>query len=265
MIRNINIGQYLNRKSVIHSADPRVKLFLTVVNIVSIMFLDNIFQYCVAVGALFVYLAFAKIGVGTVIKSLKPILFLLAFTSLFNLFGTPGNVIFKMGFVSITYEGVISMLRLIVRLFLLVVGATTLTYTTTPSELTQGIEKAFGFLSRFKVPVSEFAMMMTIALRFIPTLLDEADKIIKAQISRGADLENGNIFKKIRAYIPIVIPLIINAITRAIDLATAMEVRCYNSENKRTKMKELCYTKNDLVLYFAVIIYFAIIISLGII
>ena len=262
MAKSISIGQYLNRKSVIHSADPRVKLFLTVVSIVSVMFLDNIYQYAVAVAALLVYLVFAKISVVTVLKSLKPILFLIVITGLFNLFGSAGTVAFEWGFIKVTYEGIFSMLSLTARLSLLVVSATMLTYTTTPGELTQGIEKAFGFLNKIKVPVAEFAMMMTIALRFIPTLLDEADKIVKAQKSRGADFESKNLIKRIKAYVPIIVPLIINSVTRAIELATAMEVRCYNSKKSRTKMRELCYTKNDFILYGIVVFYFIIIVCL---
>ena len=265
MAKSIGIGQYINKESIIHAADPRTKLFLTVVGIVSVMLLNNIYQYCFAFVSLAVYLVLAKISFRTVLKSLKPILFLIIITGLFNLFGTQGNVALHWGFIRITYEGIFSMMSLVARLFLLVVCATMLTYTTTPSELTQGIEKAFGFLNKIKVPVSEFAIMMTIALRFIPTLLDEMDKIIKAQKSRGADFENKNLFKKIKAYIPIIVPLIINSVTRAVELATAMEVRCYNSKNVRTKMRVLCYTKVDFALYSMVIIYFMIIIALMII
>jgi energy-coupling factor transport system permease protein len=189
----------------------------------------------------------SNIPIKFVLKGLKPILFIVVFAGLINMFTIGGTPIFQLGFLKMTYEGIDVAVKMAIRLFLLIIIASLLTYTTTPISLTDGIEKLLGPLRHIKVPVHEIAMMMTIALRFIPTLLEETDKIIKAQSSRGADFDNGNIIARAKSFIPVLIPLFISAFRRADELATAMEARCYRGSEGRTRMKQLRFTKYDVI------------------
>jgi len=244
----VNIGQYVAGNSLMHRADPRTKILITFVFLAVVLIIDSFIGFAICLS----FVAFAVVSSGISIKSvlrgMKPIFFLLIFTVILNLFTIPGNPLVTVWIFKITDQGVILSLKTALRLLLLVSGASMLTYVTTPTVLTDGIETLLNPLKRFKIPVHEFSMMMTIALRFIPTLLDESDKIIKAQSARGADFDNGNIFKRVKAYVPIIIPLLIGSFMRANELATAMESRCYKGGEGRTRMKVLAFSKDDIIL-----------------
>ena len=196
------------------------------------------------------------------VKGLKSIVVLMIITGLFNLFLTPGEVLVKFGIFKITYEGISSAVLMVVRLMYLIIGTSVMTLTTTPNQLTDGLEKALMPFSKIKLPVHEIAMMMSIALRFIPILIEETDKIMKAQMARGADFENGNLLKKAKAMVPLLVPLFVSAFRRANDLAMAMEARCYHGGSGRTKMKPLHYDKTDKIAYVTLISYFALMLVL---
>ena len=194
------------------------------------------------------------------VRGLRAILFLLLISVSFNLFLTPGIEIFRIGFLKITWEGVRLAGFMALRLIYLVIGSSIMTLTTTPNQLTDGLEKSLGFLKRVKVPVHEISMMMSIALRFIPILVEETDKIMKAQMARGADFESGNLIQKARNMVPLLVPLFISAFRRATDLAMAMEARCYHGGDGRTKMKPLCYARRDRITYLVYLIYLVMIV-----
>lgn len=247
MIRDITIGQYVPGDSILHRSDPRTKITLTFIMMIFIFMIQSYWGYLSL--AIFTAMAIiiSKVPFKFVLKGLKPILFIVVFAAIINIFTISGTAIFEFGFLKPTYEGVDVAIKMAIRLFLLIIIASMLTYTTTPISLTDGIEKLLNPLKRIKVPVHEISMMMTIALRFIPTLLDETDKIIKAQSSRGADFENGNLIARAKSFIPVLIPLFISAFRRADELATAMEARCYRGSEGRTRMKQLSFTKNDVI------------------
>lgn len=256
MITDITLGQYIPRESFVHKLDPRIKIILTVIYIVLVFVAKNILSYgLVALFTIFCILM-SKINFSTILKSVKPIMFLIVFTAVINILLTGGDtVLFEFYFIKITFEGLKSAALMSSRLVFLVMGTSLLTYTTTPIQLTDGIEKLFSPLKIFKFPAHELAMMMTIALRFIPTLLEETDKIIKAQKARGIDFESGNIIKRTKSLIPILVPLFINSFRRADDLAMAMECRCYRGGEGRTRLKQLKLGLCDLVaLIFMVLI-----------
>ncbi len=257
MIRDITIGQYYGTDSVIHKLDPRVKLMATFVFIISLFIKRSVLTYAVATLFLVIVIMLSKVPVKYIVKGLKPIFILLVFTCVMNLFFTRGGTILldKKPFV-ITTEGLKSASFLGVRLIELVIGSSILTYTTKPAQLTDGIEKGFKFLNAFKVPVHEFAMMMSIALRFIPILTEELDRIMKAQEARCATFNEGNVIKRAKAMAPILIPLFVAAIKRANDLALAMEARCYQGGEGRTKLYPLKYTASDRIGYLVLLIYF---------
>lgn len=258
MITDITLGQFLPGNSVVHKLDPRTKILVIFAYIIALFSVKNLFGY--ALCFLFVALAYgiSKIPPKMILKSLKPILFFVIFTALINLFLTNGEVIFSLGFLKITKEGVILALKMAVRLILLVAVTSLLTYTTSPIVLTDGIEKLLSPLSKIGVPAHEIAMMMTIALRFIPTIIDETDKIIKAQSARGSDFESGNLIRRAKALIPILVPLFISAFRRADELATAMECRCYHGGENRTKLKSIKMTRLDLFSVLFCVIIFAV-------
>lgn len=255
MIRDITIGQYYPNNSIIHKLDPRVKLFTVLIYIVSLFLVKNMYVYIPVAIALFTVIKVAGIPFKHMIKGMKPILFLLIITSLFNLFFIDGEVLFSIWFITVTYEGLRFAIFMALRLIFLIAGTSLMTFTTTPNQLTDGLEKALSFLKVFKVPVSEIAMMMSIALRFIPVLIEEVDKIMKAQMARGAVFDEGNIIKRVKAMLPILIPLFFSAFRRADDLAYAMESRCYVCGKKRTRIKPLKYDKVDIIAYVIVILY----------
>lgn len=257
---DITIGQYYPENSIIHRLDPRIKLFGTMVFIISLFMANNILGYMIETIALVVVIKMSKVPPKRMFKGLKGIVFILLFGAFFNLFFIKtGEVLIHIGFIKITTGGAVKTIYVIVRLIYLVVGTSVMTLTTKPADLADGLEKAFGFLKKVKFPVHEMALMMSLALRFIPTLMEETDKIMKAQKARGADFESGNFMQRIKNYLPLLIPLFVSAISRALELATAMEARCYNGGN-RTKMKPLKYEKNDKISYFVFAVFFLIIV-----
>lgn len=247
MIKDITIGQYFPGKSAVHRMDPRIKIILTAVFIVMLFSADNMVG--LGIGILFTVLTFAISGISPKLmwKSLKPIGMLILFTALLNLFFVhTGKVYFTWKFIKITDEGVETAIFMTVRVICLIVGTSLLTYTSSPIDITDAIERLLSPLKKLKVPVHELAMMMTIALRFIPTLIEETDKIISAQKARGADMETGSLIKKAKALIPILIPLFVASFRHAEELATAMECRCYHGGEGRTRMKQLKISSVDI-------------------
>lgn len=255
MIRDITIGQYYPAESILHRLDPRVKLIGTLVFIVSLFLFDTFLGYILA--GLFLYgaIKLSKVPFKFIVKGLKAVVILLVFTLIFNVFLTPGEPIFTLGFIKITKEGLRTAAFMGVRLVFLILGSSLMTFTTTPNQLTDGLENVLGPLKKIHVPVHEVAMMMSIALRFIPILLEETDKIMKAQQARGADFESGKMIQRAKAMIPILVPLFISAFRRASDLAMAMEARCYRGGEGRTKMKPLKYKKVDYLTFGVFVIY----------
>ncbi|MGN0432839.1 MAG: energy-coupling factor transporter transmembrane component T family protein [Lachnospiraceae bacterium] len=257
MLRDITLGQYYQTESVIHRLDPRVKLAGTVIFIISLFCFDKGWGYIGAAVFLAVVIKLSKVPFKFMIKGMRSILFLLMITVVFNLFLTPGEVVVSFWKLQITKEGIRIAAFMVIRLAMLLIGSSIMTLTTTPNNLTDGMEKAMGPLKVLHLPVHEIAMMMSIALRFIPILMEETDKIMKAQLARGADFESGNIFKKAKAMVPLLVPLFISAFRRANDLAMAMEARCYRGGNGRTKMKPLVYKKRDAIAYLTLFAYLA--------
>lgn len=256
MIRDITIGQYYPAKSILHRLDPRVKLVSTLLYLISLFLFKSIPGYLVATFFLAAVIQVSKVPFKHIVKGLKPIIMLLLITVIFNLFLTrSGDVLFHKWIITITEGGLVTAVYMAIRLIYLIIGSSLMTFTTTPNELTDGIEKLLHPLNKLHVPVHEVAMMMSIALRFIPILLEETDKIMKAQIARGADLESGNMIQKAKAMIPILVPLFVSAFRRANDLAMAMEARCYRGGEGRTKMKPLQYHSRDRIAYIVVIVY----------
>lgn len=257
MLRDITLGQYYQTDSVIHRLDPRVKLVSTIIYIISLFIMPNAAGYAAAALFLLAVIKLSKVPFRFMIRGMKAIMLLLMITIVFNLFLTPGEPLVTVWKLTITMEGLKTAVFMAVRLTFLIVGSSVMTLTTTPNNLTDGMEKLLRPLKLFKAPVHEVAMMMSIALRFIPILLEETDKIMKAQIARGADFESGSLIKRAKALIPILVPLFISAFRRANDLAMAMEARCYRGGENRTKMKPLQYNKRDYISYGFVWLYFA--------
>ncbi len=257
MMRDITLGQYYPVQSPVHKLDPRTKLFGTLVLIVALFVADNLFCYLLAAAAVFGIIAVSKVPVKHILKGLKPVIFLLLFSVIFNLFLTDGRVLVQFWIFRITWEGIVRSVLMAVRLIFLVMGTSLLTFTTTPNQLTDGLEKGLRFLKVVRVPVHEFAMMMSIALRFIPILVEETDRIMKAQTARGADFESGGLIRKAKALIPLLVPLFISAFRRASDLAMAMEARCYHGGDGRTKMKPLRYRTADRAAYGLMFLFLA--------
>ena len=261
MLRDITLGQYYAAESPIHKMDARTKILWTLFYTVVLFMIDGVFMYGV-LAAFTAYVIYAsKVPIKFILRGIRPILFLIIFTAILNLFMTPGeNVIFTFGAAKVTLEGLHLAVKMTVRIILLIIGTSMLTLTTTPTVLTGGLEILLTPLKKIGVPVSVFVMMMSIALRFIPTLLDETDKIIKAQTSRGADFENKNPVIRVKAMLPILIPLFISAFRRADELAVAMECRCYNCDAPRSAYRRYKFGKYDLYALFALVILCAVLI-----
>ena len=256
MLRDITLGQYYQADSVIHKLDPRVKLTATLAFIISLFVVQSWIGYVAAAVFLAVVIKLSKVPFGYMVKGMRAIVFILMITVVFNLFLTPGEPLVTLWKFTITKEGAKIAGMMAIRLSFLIIGSSVMTLTTTPNSLTDGMEKLMRPLKLFKVPVHEVAMMMSIALRFIPILLEETDKIMKAQIARGADFESGNLIKKAKAMVPLLVPLFISAFRRANDLAMAMEARCYRGGENRTKMKPLQYKGRDRIAYGVLLVYF---------
>ena len=262
MFKDITLGQYYQTDSLLHRLDPRVKLVATFLYIISLFVVNSFTGYFAAAVFLIAMICLSNVPVGYILRGMKGILILLLITMSFNLFLTPGETILRIGFLKVTREGVAFAAKMAIRLSLLVIGSSLMTLTTTPNQLTDAIESLLGPLKRFRVPVHEIAMMMSIALRFIPILMEETDKIMKAQIARGADFESRNLVKKIKSLVPLLVPLFISAFRRANDLALAMEARCYSGGEGRTSMKPLVYQGRDRAAYIVLAAYFVLCICL---
>lgn len=248
MLKDITLGQYFPGKSPIHRMDPRTKLILTVVYIVALFIADNWFSYLTMMAFLVLCIRISAIPLKSIVRGMKPLVFILVFTAILNLFYTDGGVVLvELGSLTITSEGLKRAFFMIWRILMLISGTFLLTYTTSPITLTDGLERLLGPLKKLHFPVHELAMMMSIALRFIPTLIEETDKIMSAQKSRGADFETGNIFQKAKALVPILVPLFVSAFRRADELATAMECRCYTGGVGRTKLSPLRWKRLDTI------------------
>ncbi len=264
MLKDMTLGQYYQTESVIHKLDPRVKIGGTLLYIISLFLFENVWGYVLAAVFLGVVIKLSKVPFKFMVRGMRAILFLLIITACFNLFLTPGEVVVSLWKLKITKEGIRIAIFMALRLSFLIVGSSVMTLTTTPNNLTDGMERMLRPLKIFKVPVHEVAMMMSIALRFIPILLEETDKIMKAQIARGADFESGNLLKRAKALVPLLVPLFISAFRRANDLAMAMEARCYRGGDGRTKMKPLIYQKRDYLAYAVIVAYLVAKMLLGI-
>ena len=260
---DFTIGQYYPENSIIHRLDPRVKLFGTLVFIVMLFVVNNFVGYGLMVLYLIAIIALSKIPLTKIVKGVRGIIFILIFSAVLNMFLTPGHVIGRWWIFTLTTEGMIRCAHIVVRLVLLVIATSVMTLTTKPNDLADGLEKALGFLKVIRVPVHEIAMIMSLALRFIPTLMDETERIKKAQMARGANFETGNILKKAKSLLPILIPLFVSSIKRAVNLAQAMEARCYNGGN-RTKLHPLKYKTADYVTYICCAFVIASVIVLNI-
>ncbi len=260
MIRDITIGQYYPSDSVLHRLDPRVKLSGTFLYIVCLFLVKNWWGYLAAAVCLAAVIKLSKVPFGYIVKGLKAVIILLLFTVMFNLFLTSGTPIFEWKFIRVTKEGIDLASTMAVRLILLILGSSLMTFTTTPNQLTDGLESLLRPLNKLHVPVHEVAMMMSIALRFIPILLEETDKIMKAQQARGADFETGGLIQRAKAMVPLLVPLFIAAFRRAGDLAMAMEARCYHGGKGRTKMKPLHYKKRDGVAWLVLAMFLAVVV-----
>ena len=260
MIRDITLGQYYPGKSPIHRLDARTKIIATLLFIVELFVVNNFWGFLIAAVAMFSVIAVSKVPLKFIFRGLTAIFVIILFTFIINLFMVDGRVLWHWKFLTITYEGVRRAFFMAVRLIMLIIGSSILTLCTKPIELTDGMEKLLKPLSKIGVPSHEIALMMTIALRFIPTLMEETDKIIKAQEARGADFESGNIIQRAKSLIPILIPLFISSFRIAQELALAMEARCYHGGDGRTRMNEIHFNKGDLLAAILLVLFLALII-----
>jgi len=258
MLKDITIGQYIPGNSFLHKSDPRTKIILSVLYMIIVFLIDSYGAF--AMLAFFTLAVIISCGIPLLytIRGLKPVLFIVVFTSILNIFYTQsGTMLFEYKFIHITDQGILTAVKIALRLTLFVMGGTLLTFTTTPISLTDGLEKLMKPLKHIGVPAHEIAMMMSIAIRFIPTLMDETDKIMKAQSARGADFDTGNIIQRAKSFIPVLVPLLVSAFRRATELATAMEARCYRGGEGRTRMKQLRFSKADVVVTGIMIVFTA--------
>jgi len=257
MIRDITLGQYYPGDSWVHKLDPRTKIIGTFVYLIALFLVKDFWGFLIAVTGILMVVAISRVPLSFILKGLKPVFIIILFTFFINMFMTKGEVLIGWKFLVITKEGLYNAFFMGIRLVLLIIGSSILTLATKPIKLTDGIESLLGPLKKIGVPAHELAMMMTIALRFIPTLLEETDKIMKAQMARGADFESGNIFKRAKSLIPLLIPLFISAFRIAQDLAMAMEARCYSGGENRTRMTAMTYEKRDILATLGLIAFVA--------
>ena len=258
MLNDITLGQYFPGNSLLHRLDPRVKLLVTFVYIIAIFIPKNWAGLAVAVLFLFVCVALSRLPVRLITKTFKPIVPLILLTSVLNVFYLDsGNVWWDAGFFKLTDHGVYTAIFIAIRILCLIAGSSLLTYTTTPTALTDGLERLLSPLRHLRVPVHELSMMMTIALRFIPSLIEETDKIMAAQKARGADMESGGMMQRIRAFLPVLIPLFVSSFRRAYDLATAMECRCYRGGEGRTRLNRLQMQGRDVAVLVVTAVFVA--------
>lgn len=265
MIREITLGQYYKGNSVLHRLDPRTKVAGTVLYIISLFIGKSIAAYLLAGVFLAVMVKISTVPFSYMVRGLKAVFMILIFSVVLNMFFIPGEVIVDFGFCDISREGLQTAVFMAIRLVFLILGSSLMTLTTTPNQLTDGMEKLLKPLKKLKIPVHEISMMMAIALRFIPILTEELDKIMKAQMARGAEFDQGNLIQKVKSVVPILVPLFVSAVRRANDLAMAMESRCYHGGEGRTKMKPLIYEQRDYIAYAIVGIYLAVMIGMRVI
>lgn len=265
MLREITLGQYYPADSVIHSLDPRVKLFGTLIYLVSLFVFSDIVGFLIVTAFLVSVIVLCKVPFSFMVRGLRSIVILLLIAAAFNLFLTPGEILVSFWDFTITYQGLKSAGLMAIRMIYLIIGTSIMTLTTTPNALTDGMERGLRMFNKIGVPVHEIAMMMSIALRFIPILIEETDKIMKAQIARGADFESGGLIKKAKGMVPLLVPLFVSAFRRANDLALAMEARCYHGGDGRTKLHPLRYHKADTITYIVLFVYLILVIAAKII
>lgn len=259
MLKDITLGQYFPGNTVAHRLDPRTKILLVVLYIVALFTAKGVAGYALMGLVLAVCVRISKVGVRQLVRGLKPVLFIIIFTAVLNLFFTSSDeYLFQLGFIRVSEAGLRNAIFMVLRIMLLIMGTFLMTYTTSPISLTDGLERLLNWMKKLHVPVHELAMMMSIALRFIPILVEETDKIMKAQMARGADFESGNLIQRAKSMIPILVPLFISAFRRATDLAMAMEARCYRGGEGRTKMKPLKYRGADRAAYALFFVYLAV-------
>ena len=261
MLREITLGQYYPADSVIHALDPRVKLFGTLIYLISLFVFSDVVGFLIITAFLISMIVMCRVPFSFMVKGLRAIVILLLVAAAFNLFLTPGETLVTVWKLRISYQGVRSAVLMAVRMIYLIIGTSIMTLTTTPNALTDGMEKGLGFMNRIGVPVHEIAMMMSIALRFIPILIEETDKIMKAQMARGADFESGGLIKKAKGMVPLLVPLFVSAFRRANDLALAMEARCYHGGDGRTKLHPLKYDNKDIMAYVVLWVYLILVIA----
>ena len=245
MLKDITLGQYFPGDTPAHRLDPRTKIVLVVLYIVALFQAKNLLTYALVAVTFVTCARVSKVGARALLKGLKPVVIIVLFTGFLNLFFTPGETLFELGFLRLTDQGIYNALRMVVRIMLLIMGTFLLTYTTSPIALTDGLELLLNPLKKIKVPVHEMTMMMSMALRFIPTLIEETDKIMSAQKARGADFETGSLIQRAKALLPVLVPLFVSAFRRADELAVAMESRCYHGGEGRTSMKQPKMLRRD--------------------
>ena len=264
MLKDITLGQFFPGNTIVHRLDPRTKILAVVLYIVALFSANSVLTYAIVMVALTVSILASKVPFRSLTKGLKPIIIIVIFTAVMNLFFTKGTPVCDVWLLRhITWEGLVAAVKMLLRIVMLIMGTFLLTYTTSPIALTDGLESLLGFLKKIKAPIHELSMMMSIALRFIPTLIEETDKIMSAQKARGADFESGNIFRRAKALVPILVPLFISAFRRADELATAMECRCYHGGEGRTALHVLHYERADWLVLGGFIVLAAGIIVLG--
>lgn len=261
MIRDITLGQYYPGDSWVHRLDARTKIIATLLYLIELFVVNNFYGFIITTVALFAVIAVSKVPLKFIFRGLSAVFLIIAFTFLLNLFMVDGRVLWHWKFLTITYEGVSRAFFMAIRLVLIIIGSSIMTLTTKPIELTDGLEKLLSPFSKIGLPSHEIALMMTIALRFIPTLMEETDKIIKAQQARGADFESGNLFQRAKSLIPILVPLFVSSFRIAQDLALAMEARCYHGGGGRTRMNEIRFDRGDAVAAILMVLFLAVIIA----
>jgi len=263
-LKDITLGQYFPGNSPLHRMDPRTKILGITLYIVALFMAKSFVSYAFLFGVLAALIRISRVPVKSIIRGLKPVVFILVFTALLNIFYTPGeHVLVKFWVLTVTLEGVKTAFFMVVRIMMLITGTFLLTYTTSPILLTDGIESLLSPLKKIRVPVHELAMMMSIALRFIPTLIEETDKIMSAQRARGADFETGNLIQRAKALIPLLVPLFISAFRRADELAVAMECRCYHGGEGRTRLRQLKFQRLDRLTLVLALAMCAVVVILG--
>jgi energy-coupling factor transport system permease protein len=248
MLKDITLGQYFPGDTIVHRLDPRTKILLVMIYIIALFVAKSFVSYAVMLVVLILMISTAKISLKVILKGIKPLIFVILLTAILNVFYTQGEVIAQFWIFKITKEGIINAAFMALRIVMLITGTFMLTYTTSPIMLTGGIEQLLNPLKKLKVPVHELAMMMSMALRLIPTLIEETDKIMSAQKARGAEFDTGNIVQKAKALLPVLVPLFISAFRRADELAIAMESRCYHGGEGRTRLTELRMSRADVIL-----------------